>query len=628
MLAHGTRMTPRSSAVVAATAAGSFLLLDSLRAWLPSLTTIFGSAGTTSAIDLAAFALAWVAPLLLLIPWATSRQGRFLPILAASIAVSARIVLQCHAGPQWQLYASSVAASASFVWLLSVAARGWPARDGAAGMAIALAVTTLIQLASTGVDLTWQPGWSAWPLLTVAAAIWLCGGWRARGVHGESGAAFWFATMPALVLSGLITIAIGRGWTGLDWPPPWWGGALIGIAAAAGVAFALRGGWSRLGWLTAPLLLAATALADLPRESEGFPTWIALPQAALAFLIPAALAQAARAGATGALRRGFAAYLGLLLAFVLAVVYYVAFDMVLPVPRPVFVLAIAALIAVTAIGKRAAAVQYLSPFAKGSVTFAGVASVIAAFAAAPAAPATTQQAATWPLRVMSYNVRYGISDDGRFNPNAIADAIAAQAPDIVMLQEIDRGFLLNGSHDVLALLQRRLRMHVYYNPASEPLFGDAILSRWPLHEVHRVALPAYDVATRPGALSGVLTLDDDSQVLLAVSHLHEKEGGVDIRQVRDLGAEVLSRMDSERRPLILAGDYNLEPGDARLQPLLARLRDGLSPARPLPTWPAARPVQQLDYLFLSPELRASNIAAPATIASDHRPVVANIGRMR
>ncbi|MGO1073683.1 endonuclease/exonuclease/phosphatase family protein [Lysobacter sp. CA199] len=619
-------MTPRSPAIVAATAAGGFVLLDSLRIWLPSLTTIFGSAGTTSAIDLAAFALAWVVPLIVLVPWAAGGRGRWLPLFAASVAVAARIVLQSVSEPQVQLYASSIAACASLLWLLAIAARGWSPRDGAVGVSIALAATTLMQLANGGVDLSWQPAWSAWPLLSLAAAIWLAGCWQARDQHGEAGAALWFAAVPALVLGGLITIAIGRTWTGLDWPPPWWGGALIGIAAMAGVLIALRGGCARNGRWLAPLLLIATALADLPRDGEAFPSWIALPQALLALLIPAALAQAAQARAGGALQRGFAAYLGLLLGFVLAVVYYVAFDMVLPIPRPAFVLAIAALVAAAALTRSAAPSQASSPWAKGSVALAGAASVAAAFVGAPAPPAVSQQAAAWPLRVMSYNIRYGISDDGRFDPDAIAEAIAAQAPDIVMLQEVDRGFLLNGSHDVLASLQRRLRMHVYYNPASEPLFGDAILSRWPLHDLRRVALPVYDVATRPGSLSGVLALDDGGEVLLAVSHLHEKEGGVDVRQVRDLAAHLVARMDRERRPLILAGDYNLEPSDPRLRPILTRLRDGLAAARPLPTWPAARPVQQLDYLFLSPELRASGIIAPATVASDHLPVVADIGR--
>ncbi len=141
-----------------------------------------------------------------------------------------------------------------------------------------------------------------------------------------------------------------------------------------------------------------------------------------------------------------------------------------------------------------------------------------------------------------------------------------------------------------------------------------------------MALPTYDVATRPGVLSGVLRLDDGSEVVLAVSHLHEKEDGVDIRQVRDLAAHLDARMTDRHRLLILAGDYNLEPGDMRLQPLLTKLYDGLADARPLPTWPSSHPVQQLDYLFLSAGLRATDMVAPSTQASDHLPVAANIER--
>jgi endonuclease/exonuclease/phosphatase family metal-dependent hydrolase len=89
---------------------------------------------------------------------------------------------------------------------------------------------------------------------------------------------------------------------------------------------------------------------------------------------------------------------------------------------------------------------------------------------------------------------------------------------------------------------------------------------------------------------------------------HEKEGGVDIRQVRDLATRVHASSGATQQPLILAYDYNLEPGDARLRPLLANWRDGLAAARSLPTWPASRPVQQLDYLFLSPGLSAADIA--------------------
>ncbi|MGH8082885.1 MAG: hypothetical protein ACREP7_20065, partial [Lysobacter sp.] len=387
-------MTDRSRAfAIAASAAGSFLLLDSLRVWFPSLTTIFGSAGTTSAITLALFALAWVVPIALLLPLATSRYGRWLPMLAALIAVAARIVLQRGGSPDLQLYASSVAACALFVWLVAIAARGWPPRQVASGFAVGIAATVLMQLASGGVDLTWQANGFGAGLLSLCAGVLVFAGWRVGDDRAEGGAAFWFAAMPALVLSGLISISLGRIWAPTEWPPGWWGGALVGIGAIGGVLIALRGGVSRHGWLAAPLLLAAVALADLSRDGESFPAWIAWPQAWVALLIPAVLIHAAQARECRAGWRGVAAYAGLLIGFVLAVVYYVAFDMILPVPRPAFVLAIAASIALAGIGRRASTIERYSPVALGIAAIACALSGVFAYAAAPAAALQTQRAA-------------------------------------------------------------------------------------------------------------------------------------------------------------------------------------------------------------------------------------------
>lgn len=621
-------------AATIATAAGGFVLLDSLRVWLPSLTTIYGSAGSTSPITLAAFALSWVVPVVLAVPLAGWRHGRWLPLAAACMAIAARVALQSGATGTAQLYASSVAVAAGFVWLMAAAVRGWPPRAVALGLAWTLAATTLMQLATGGVDLTWLPPAVGWPLLLVAATLWLIAHRAIDGGvdhRGSGGAAVWFASMPALMLGGLVTTVIGRVWAGhAPWPPSFWGGALVGIGAALGV-FAAQRDRAGSAFAGAALVVVATALADLPRDGEAFPAWIAWPQAALACALAAALAHAAHSRERSALRRGLAAYVGLLLSFVLAVLYYVAFDLLLPVPRPAFVLAIAALLALAAWAGRArpgsddapSSAPAASHGSRRAIATAAIAALAIGAAAwtAPAGPEPASRPAHWPLRVMSYNIRYGISEAGRFDPQAIAAAIRAQQPDVVMLQEVDRGFLLNGGHDVLALLQRELRMHVYYNPASEPLFGDAILSRWPLRDVRAAALPTYDVPTRPGVLSGVLPLAHGGELVLAVSHLHENDAGVDVRQVRDLSDRVRSL--SHGRPTILGGDYNLEPDDARLQPL-RWLRDGLAVARPLPTWSSSRPTQQLDYLFVSPGLRASAIRAPDTQASDHRPVVATV----
>src|SRR3546814_5505205 len=56
------------------------------------------------------------------------------------------------------------------------------------------------------------------------------------------------------------------------------------------------------------------------------------------------------------------------------------------------------------------------------------------------------------LRVVAWNLRMGYGMDGEFDPRAVAAQIADQAPDVVLLSEVDRAWLLNGGQDQLAIL--------------------------------------------------------------------------------------------------------------------------------------------------------------------------------
>ena len=628
-------MNPLSRSVLIASAAGSFLLLDGFRIWMPSLTTIFGSAGTTSAITLAVFAFSWPLAAIFALPLTVSRIGAWVPIVTVFFGVIARLVLQADIGGTAQLYASSVAVESTIFWFIAIAVRGWPTRSVASGIAIAIATTILMQLATTGLDLTWQPPSIGWPLLITALFLWLLGTWCWHAQPSMPGGnSLWFAMTPALFLSGVITISIGRTSTGIDWPPTWWSGAVIGVGAAAGIWITLRGGLWRSRWPAALLVIAAAALADLPRAGEAFPWWIAFSQGLLAFAIPTALAHSTQSSSSplsssssqNRWQRGLKAYFGFIASFVLVIAYYVAFDLGGAIPRFIFIMALATFIGIASLGKSPISFSFVSRLGTATVIVFAFICGLTALLTSHKEPNQPELIARLPLKIMTYNIRYGISENGRFDPVSIASVISRENPDILMLQEVDRGFLLNGSHDVLANLQQKLQMHAYYNPASEPLFGDVILSRWKLRDARPLALPTYDVPTRSGVLSAVLPLEDGHELVLAVTHLHEKEGGVDIRQVADLAKEITTLSAGGEKLLVLAGDFNLEPSDPRLKPLLAVLRDGIATARPLPTWPAGDPKQQLNYIFLSQQLRASDIVVPATNASDHRPIVARISR--
>src|SRR5690625_7774581 len=90
---------------------------------------------------------------------------------------------------------------------------------------------------------------------------------------------------------------------------------------------------------------------------------------------------------------------------------------------------------------------------------------------------------------MTYNIRMGYSFDGRFNPQTLADDINGSGADIVALNEVDRGWFLNGGHDALAMLSAKTGMPYVWAPSAGTLWGDAILSRAPVTAANSSLLP-------------------------------------------------------------------------------------------------------------------------------------------
>jgi endonuclease/exonuclease/phosphatase family metal-dependent hydrolase len=103
-----------------------------------------------------------------------------------------------------------------------------------------------------------------------------------------------------------------------------------------------------------------------------------------------------------------------------------------------------------------------------------------------------------------------------------------------------------------------------------------------------------------------------------------EDGTID--QAGDL-ADLVTELERSA-PVLLGGDFNFEPDTPSFQRLLdAGLSDVLAEDRPLPTWPSAEPVQQIDHLFTTSGLSRLSGTAPGyadTLASDHLPVGARL----
>src|SRR5699024_1610600 len=210
---------PAPSSMVPAVAAfaGTFLLIDVIRVWLPSFTTIFGSAGTTPDWVFVVFAFAWVLPTVLIIPVAR-RLARSVPTVLAVLAVVTRLVLQTGLTGNGQLYFSSVAMLLLCAWLVATATRGVASTPFAWGVAAAIALSTVLQLATGTVDLFWLSGAVPWVILLLAGILLIGATATTRPATSDSAGVFWLAVGPAVLIACHLIIATGRTRAGPQWP--------------------------------------------------------------------------------------------------------------------------------------------------------------------------------------------------------------------------------------------------------------------------------------------------------------------------------------------------------------------------------------------------------------------------
>ncbi|WP_433391178.1 endonuclease/exonuclease/phosphatase family protein [Micromonospora sp. KLBMP9576] len=638
-------------------ALGVVLLADVLRVFLPAVITIFGQAASTPAELLGAFALGWFL-LALAAPALVRRVGaRPVTLAAAVLLVVARLAVNGQPGGRLQLWLATAGLLAGLVWLAGAAAgtdRPVP------GLALGLALSATLHTALDTYRSASFGQWPAWLAAVGVGGLFLAGYARPAPPPGPGGARSWLLAGPALLLAGMVALspAVTRTATSYQFgllrsgpadeagmaTVPLFGPAPLAVAVGgfllAALASPRRGAWR---WLGPVALLGGAVLVALERGELLLPA-VLLTAAGLGACLASAGAADGDAGETGApgaaggetgapgaagggpgtaraaRRRGYAAVAGMLVFAVVAVAYYSAYD--LGHPNAGLPVAVAVLVAAVALAAPPAPGPRRSPLPP-VWTAASVAALtlLAAVVSDEPLSASNRQGPPDTVRVAAYNVRMGFGIHGRFDPDALARAVAGA--DVVALSEVDRGWLLNGGHDTLDLLAERLDMPYVFAPAADPLWGDAVLSRWPLDAARTRPLPALGAPTGAQALGVTVDLGAGVRLAVVATHLQPPPGEAPVVQARAVADFALRY--AAGRPLVVAGDLNTEPGDAAFAEFTrAGLVDALAAARPLPTSPADAPSQQIDHILVTPGLAAGDPAAPPGTASDHLPVAVTL----
>ncbi|WP_228991776.1 endonuclease/exonuclease/phosphatase family protein [Streptomyces sp. DH8] len=270
-----------------------------------------------------------------------------------------------------------------------------------------------------------------------------------------------------------------------------------------------------------------------------------------------------------------------------------------------------------------------------------------------------------PLRVATYNIHAGAGADGVFDLDRQVAELRSIDADVIGLQEVDRHWGARSAwRDLAGELAERLGMHLSFAPiySLDPVepdgpraeFGVAVLSRHRIvsaenHEITRLSTQVPDPVPAPAPGFGEIVVRVRGlPVHVYVTHLdYRPDPAVRVAQV----ADTRRIMAEDRGPKILLGDLNAEPSAPELAPLWRELADADPDA---PTFPARNPVKRIDYVAVSKDGRhdgprgghaggshgEGGTAAhgggpggavtvrkawvPESVASDHRPVVADL----
>lgn len=223
------------------------------------------------------------------------------------------------------------------------------------------------------------------------------------------------------------------------------------------------------------------------------------------------------------------------------------------------------------------------------------------------------------LRIVSWNIHGSVGADRRCDPDRILRHIAALAPDILALQEVDGRTHFGRRPHAFEEFAGALGEHVVEarlagRPGRD--YGHLLWSRWPVRESTLHLLPDGRVEQR-GLIEAIIATPHGGVRVLS-THLGLWPGA------RERQAGVLAqRAAAGDVPTIALGDFN----EWRSAGPVHKALSAVLPVCAQPaTWPARRPLIRMDRFYATDDiaLLSVDVASAAAGASDHLPLVVDL----
>lgn len=236
-------------------------------------------------------------------------------------------------------------------------------------------------------------------------------------------------------------------------------------------------------------------------------------------------------------------------------------------------------------------------------------------------------AAKRTLRVMTYNIHVGVGMDKKLDLQRIADVINTARPDLVGLQEVDRGVKRTEGKDEIVELAAMTRMEYAFAPNLDyqgGKYGVAILSRFQIKNTEHRMFENKREAERRGMLR--IEVEVDGEILnFVTTHLdYQFEDGRLFET-----EQMLKFLEGVKGPTIVVADLNDVPTGSAYKLMRTKFDDAWVTSGTATdgfSYPADKPVKRIDHIFYrtGARIRARKSWVVETLASDHIPVVSEL----
>jgi endonuclease/exonuclease/phosphatase family metal-dependent hydrolase len=201
------------------------------------------------------------------------------------------------------------------------------------------------------------------------------------------------------------------------------------------------------------------------------------------------------------------------------------------------------------------------------------------------------------------------------------EKLVAEDADVIALQEVSRGWVINGSADLYELARFAIPAAGTFAASVGGDWGNAVFSKAKIQRVEEFPLPPASLALSRAVLVVELGDNSDDSFRILATHFHHRAPDDSIRLQQSHA--VAARFPTQQ-PAVLLGDFNATPETPPMQ--LLRNKGWYEPPmlKESFTYPSRAPERRIDTILVCGQVEILDARVAPDWGSDHRAVIVDL----